>query len=143
MTSSIFPDVNLWLALSHDIHIHHITAIRWLAAQDEARTFVFCRQTQLALFRLLTTEAVLGSEVRSQRQCWEIYDRWIEGGKAVLAAEPAGMDAALKLRTFAESPSPKAWADAYLAAFAETAHLTLVTFDRALAAKAKGSILLG
>jgi predicted nucleic acid-binding protein len=33
--------------------------------------------------------------------------------------------------------------NAYLAAFAECAGLTLVTFDRALAARTKGSILLG
>jgi len=32
--------------------------------------------------------------------------------------------------------------DAYLAAFAEAAKVTLVTFDRALASKVKGSILL-
>jgi hypothetical protein len=30
-----------------------------------------------------------------------------------------------------------------LAAFAEVSHLTLVTFDRALAGKAKGAVLLG
>jgi predicted nucleic acid-binding protein len=33
--------------------------------------------------------------------------------------------------------------DAYLTAFAERAELTLVTFDRALAAKAQGAVLLG
>jgi predicted nucleic acid-binding protein len=32
--------------------------------------------------------------------------------------------------------------DAYLAAFAETAGVQLVTFDRALAAKVKGAVLL-
>jgi predicted nucleic acid-binding protein len=35
------------------------------------------------------------------------------------------------------------WADAYLAAFAEAGNLTLVTMDRALAAKVKGAVLLG
>jgi predicted nucleic acid-binding protein len=33
--------------------------------------------------------------------------------------------------------------DAYLAAFAEAANLTLVTFDRALAGKVEGAVLLG
>jgi predicted nucleic acid-binding protein len=32
--------------------------------------------------------------------------------------------------------------DAYLAAFAEAENLILVTFDRALAGKAKGTVLL-
>jgi predicted nucleic acid-binding protein len=38
--------------------------------------------------------------------------------------------------------SPKIWADAYLAAFAVAGNLTLVTMDRALAAKVKGAVLL-
>jgi hypothetical protein len=117
--------------------------MRWFAAQDESVRFVFCRQTQMGFFRLMTTEAVLGREVITQRQCWEIYDQWIADGKAILAGEPAGLEEALRPRTFADSPSPKAWADAYLAAFAEAANLTLVTFDRALAGKVKGAMLLG
>jgi hypothetical protein len=142
MTSSIFPDVNVWLAINHQIHVHHTAAMRWFAAQDESATFVFCRQTQMGFFRLMTTDAVLGSDVITQRQCWAIYDRWIEDGNAILVAEPAGLEAVLRPRTSVDSPSPKAWADAYLAAFAEAANLTLVTFDRALAGKAKGAVLL-
>jgi toxin-antitoxin system PIN domain toxin len=142
MTSSIFPDVNVWLALNHQIHVHHTATMRWFAAQDETVGFVFCRQTQMGFFRLMTTEAVLGREVITQRQCWAIYDRWIVGGKAILAGEPPGIEDALRLRTSADSPSPKAWADAYLAAFAEAANLTLVTFDQALAGKVKGAVLL-
>ena len=117
--------------------------MRWFASQDEATILVFCRQTQMGFFRLITTEAVLGLEVMTQRRCWVLYDRWIEGGKAVLAAEPAGLDSAMRQRMAADSPSPKVWTDAYLAAFAETASLTLVTFDRALAGKVKGAVLLG
>lgn len=142
MTSSIFPDVNVWLALAYPGHVHHHAASGWFAGLDEDITFVFCRHTQLGFFRLMTTEAVLGRDVRTQRQCWEIYDRWIDPGKAILAAEPWSLEASLRLRTNGESASPKTWANAYLAAFAESAHLTLVTFDRALASKAKGAILL-
>ncbi len=142
MTSSIFPDVNVWLALNHDIHDHHAAAMRWFDSQDESAGFVFCRQTQMGLFRLMTAEAILGRDVLTQRQCWAIYDRWIEPGKAILAAEPAGLEAGLRLRASADSPSPKAWTDAYLAAFAEAAGLTLVTFDRVLAGKVKGAVLL-
>jgi uncharacterized protein len=142
MTTSIFPDVNVWLALHHEIHIHHPAATRWFSSQDEATGFAFCRQTQMGFFRLMTTAAVLGEEVLTQRQCWAIYDRWIDAGKAVLIPEPAAIEPAMRLRATSDSPSPKVWADAYLAAFAETADLTLVTFDRALAGKAEGSVLL-
>ena len=142
MTSSIFPDVNWWLALSYPGHAHHDAAAGWFAAQDEAATFVFCRQTQLGFFRIMTT-AAMGKDVRTQRECWALYDRWIHAGKAVLAAEPSGLDAGLRLRSSSEFPAPKTWMDAYLAAFAEAGNLTLVTFDRALAGRVKGALLLG
>jgi toxin-antitoxin system PIN domain toxin len=143
MTSSIFPDVNVWLAINHKIHVHHTVAMRWFAALDDSTTFAFCRQTQMSFFRLMTTKAVLGQEVLTQRQCWAIYDHWINGGKAILAEEPVSLNTALRQRTSLDSPSPKTWMDAYLAAFAEAANLTLVTFDRALAGKVKGAVLLG
>jgi hypothetical protein len=38
--------------------------------------------------------------------------------------------------------APKAWADAYLTAFAEASQVTLVTFDRAFRGKAKPVVLL-
>jgi toxin-antitoxin system PIN domain toxin len=142
MTSLIFPDVNVWLALSYPAHVHQAAVSSWFRSLDESTRFVFCRQTQLAFFRLMTTEAVLGRDVISQTECWEIYDRWIGAGKAILAREPANLDAALRRRTTLHSPSPKVWADAYLAAFAETAGLTLVTFDMALQGRVNGSILL-
>jgi hypothetical protein len=53
------------------------------------------------------------------------------------------MEDELRRRTSQAIVAPKLWADAYLAAFAEAAGLTLVTFDRALAGKVKGAVLLG
>ena len=142
MTSSIFPDVNVWLALSYPAHMHQPIAAAWFASLDQTAALVFCRHTQLSLFRLMTTAAVLGPDVMTQKQCWAFYDRLIASGKATLAREPVGLDAALRLRSTSGFVSPKAWADAYLAAFAEAAHWTLVTFDRALAGKVHGAMLL-
>ncbi len=142
MTSSVFPDINVWLALSYPNHSHHEAAKEWLQSLDGDAVFVFCRHTQLGLFRILTTAAALGPDVLTQRQCWEVYDRWVEVGKAILAPDPAGLDGGLRQRTVADSPSPKTWADAYLAAFAETGNHTLVTFDKALAGRCKGAVLL-
>jgi hypothetical protein len=82
------------------------------------------------------------ADVLNQPQCWQIFDRWIESDQAVFAQEPPGIESALRASTQIGSPSPKAWADAYLAAFAEAAGLTLVTFDQTLAGKVNGSILL-
>lgn len=143
MNSRLFPDVNVWVALHHQIHAHHEAALRWFEALGPDSTLIFCRQTQMGLFRLLTTEAVMGDEALTQRACWALYRQWIAGGKARLESEPAGTGQVFERRTAAESSSPKTWTDAYLAAFAEAGKLTLVTFDQALAGKAKGAVLLG
>jgi len=57
--------------------------------------------------------------------------------------EPRGIDPLFRQHTSRNEVSTKQWADGYLAAFAETAGIQLVTFDRALAAKVKGAVLLG
>jgi hypothetical protein len=60
-----------------------------------------------------------------------------------MIGEPAGIDTAFRQQTGSQRAATKQWADGYLAAFAETAGIQLVTFDRALAAKVKGAVLLG
>ncbi len=142
MNSLHFADVNVWVALHHELHVHHDAAMTWFESLDGLSMLVFCRQTQMGFFRLMTSEAVMGDEVLSQRQCWALYKQWIEGGKALFHPEPAGMDEVFQAGTMSDSASPKLWMDAYLAAFAEAGHLRLVTFDRALAAKSPNSILL-
>jgi uncharacterized protein len=142
MTSWLLPDVNVWLALHYQRHERYGTAQTWFDRLDERQMLVFCRQTQLSFFRLLTTPAVMGTDTRTQRQCWTMYEDWLAGGRAVEQPEPPGIEAAFRARTSGTDPAPKTWTDSYLAAFAETAHLTLVTFDKALAGKAKGAVLL-
>ncbi len=143
MKSLIFPDVNVWLALNFSRHAHNTTAVRWYKALGDSATFVFCRHTQLGLFRLLSTEVVMQQDVLSQQECWRVFDEWYKSGEAILAGEPAALEADLRPRTTEKIATPKVWADAYLAAFAESANLTLVTFDKALAGKSKGAVLLG
>ena len=139
----LLPDVNVWVALHHENHLHHRSALEWFNELDEHRKLAFCRQTQLGLFRLLTTSSVMGDEVSTQQQCWTVYEKWIEGGRAVMQPEPPAIDIAFRARSRVAQSAPKLWTDAYLSAFAETAGLTLVTFDKALAARVKGALLLG
>ena len=137
-----FPDTNVWVALNHEQHAHYAVAIRWYQSVPSDSRIVFCRQTQLGLLRLLSTPAVMGNEARILRDCWAIFDRWVGTGQLLWADDPREVDTVLRHLTSANSISPKLWADAYLAALAEAAGLTLVTFDKALAAKAKGAVLL-
>lgn len=143
MTSSVFLDINVWLALSSRDHSHFESAWAWYKTLPSRTALIFCRITQLGFLRLLTTQAAMGRGTLTQAQAWETYDRLLGSAGAMFVHEPAGMEPRLRFYTNAEQASPKEWADAYLAAFAQTAGLTLVTFDRALAGKVKGAVLLG
>jgi predicted nucleic acid-binding protein len=56
--------------------------------------------------------------------------------------EPSGLEPRFRTLTRRRHPAAKHWADSYLAAFAASAELTLVTFDRAMRGKVKPLILL-
>jgi predicted nucleic acid-binding protein len=64
--SYLFPDVNVWVALTHAGHVHHFVTRDWFADLNADARFGFCRFTQLGLLRLLTAEAVMGDEVLSR-----------------------------------------------------------------------------
>ena len=142
MNSLNFLDTNVWLALVWGRHAHSERARDWFhQARDER--FFFCRFTQLALLRLLTTEAILGKDVLSMSTAWDIYDQCCADERIAFLPEPDALDP--RLRTFSKSrhASPKAWADAYLGAFTATAGLRLVTFDKAFRSKPFECLVLG
>ena len=145
LKSFLFPDVNVWVALTLHSHFHHDIARKWfesLDAKDDAR-LCFCRITQLSFLRLITTEAVMGrDEVLSQRQAWEVYDRWFEDSRVLFLDEPGNLEKELRGLSRQTHPAAKDWADSYLLAFAESADLSLVTFDRALKQKSQSVLLL-
>ena len=135
--------MNVWLALSSPDHEHFPVAWKWYTALADDQVLFFCRITQLGLLRLLTTRSVMGASTLTQSEAWAAYDRWRQDADAQLLDEPSGLEAFFRSRTQADNVSPKEWSDAYLAAFADAAGLELVTFDKALAGKAKGAVLLG
>jgi len=109
----------------------------WFRSLGEDALF-FCRFTQLGLLRLLTSHQVMGAEVLTQRTAWRIYRRWYEDERVEFHGEPEAPEFERVFESYSSRahPSPKVWADAYLAAFAQAADLTLVTFDRAFQAYA-------
>jgi uncharacterized protein len=134
MKSARFPDVNVWLALTYDRHVHHPRAARWL--EETSEPILFCRFTQLGLQRLLTSEPVMGADVLTQRKAWQAYHRWFEDDRVGFHEEPdsSRLEAAFEQLSTRSRTSTRLWADAYLGAFARTAGLSLVTFDQALRA---------
>jgi uncharacterized protein len=138
----LFPDVNVWLALAHEIHPHHHAAEIWEQSLPANAALCFCRFTQLGLLRLLTNPSAMREDVLTQAQAWSVYDTFVQISAAKLIEEPRGVDPLFRQLTHRDEPSTKQWADGYLAAFAEAANVTMVTFDRALAGQVKGAILL-
>ncbi len=84
----------------------------------------------------------MADEVLHQPAAWAVYDRWLQDDRVRFVEEPPGLDRRLRALTRRRQATPKVWADAYLAAFAETAQMTLVTFDHAFRGKVKPLILL-
>ena len=142
-TTSLFPDINVWVALTYEGHTHHSNAGEWFATLSTDATLAFCRFTQLGLLRLLTASAVMRDEVMTQPQAWAAYDRWQHDPRVEFVDEPAELETRFRALTRLRQPATKDWADSYLAAFATVGQLTLVTFDRGLRSKAKSAILLG
>ena len=142
MRSSAFPDVNVWLALAYDKHKHYASASKWFEAA-QASSIYFCRLTQLSFLRLLCTPVIMSDAVHTQAEAWKTYDRWFKDTRISFIEEPAGIEKAFRTQTQQTyQPTPGAWADAYLAAFASMAGLTLVTFDRKLAQRTGANCLL-
>jgi predicted nucleic acid-binding protein len=84
----------------------------------------------------------MGPDVRSLKGAWEVWDRIALDERIGFAREPDDLDGTFRKHSRSVTISPKVWADAYLLAFAETANLTLVTFDRALARRSSRSIFI-
>ena len=128
---SYFPDVNVWVALAYEGHQHHAPASAWLARLNGEAVY-FCRFTQLGLLRLLTHPSVMGEDVRRQREAWRIYDAFLRDERISFhpEADPEQVESVFRGLTSGRQSSSKQRPDAYLAAFARVAGLTLVTFDR-------------
>ena len=128
-----FPDINVWLALSYERHVHHFISRHWFEQLDAAARVCFCRFTQIGLLRLLATDAIMRTdEVLNQAAAWRVYDRWLADERILFVEEPSTIELRFRALSQHKRPSPKDWAESYLLAFAQTAGLTLVTFDRAL-----------
>jgi toxin-antitoxin system PIN domain toxin len=142
MISSVFPDLNVWMALTLKAHDHHPVAWKWYRSLRPDEELAFCRFTQLGFLRLLTTQEIAKHETLNQLQAWAAYDHWLKKGGAIFQEEPLGLE--VEFRSFATrtTPSPKEWADSYLAAFAAAGSMELITFDHALSLRAKRSVLL-
>jgi len=140
MTSLTFPDINVWLALVTSEHVHHASATRWW--EQETGRIGFSRLTQMGLLRLMTTAAAMDDKPLTMAEAWRVHDRLFDDDRVSFISEPVGIETRFRECASGETASPKLWADAWLQAFAECAGGVMVTFDRALGARARKAVLL-
>jgi hypothetical protein len=134
------PDVNVWIALTSNRHVHHAIATEWLHGIEQ--DFVaFCRVSELGFLRLLTNSHVMGSDVLSPIQAWRIYDVWRADGRVIFLSERTNFSERWRQLGNQISGGANAWTDAYLAAFAGESSATVITLDRAFRSLGKAAII--
>ena len=126
------PDVNVWIALAWEGHVHHEIAKTWFAGLEPGEA-AFCRITQMGFLRLTTNARVMGGDVVSQRNAWPLYEDLARDTRVTFVSEPPDIEPALKDYTQGRFTGTNVWTDAYLAALASVRGMRLVSFDRGLA----------
>jgi len=125
------PDINVWLALTFDSHVHHPAAKSWFDGLPDGAVCDFCRLTQQGFLRLATNPSVFGKHAVMMPDAWQKYDLLLSDPRVAYAEEPIDLEAHWRTFTKNQTFSPKVWNDAYLAAFAKAGKLNLVSFDKA------------
>ena len=126
------PDVNVWLALVNEQHVHHNAAVDYWNRVAAGRVFL-CRITMLGLLRLSTNRSVMGGTPFTVGQAWDALQRIVDLPEIGFQGESDGLDATLRRFSQLDGFRSADWTDAYLAALASQAHLRMVSFDRGFA----------
>lgn len=136
---SFFPDLNVWLALSDQAHIHNTETWEWLKILPSDARLMFSRYTQVGLLRLLTNRTVMAGATLTIGEAWQMYEKWLADGRVEFYPEPRGLDLAFRNATepLKGQPASKLIGDCYLLAFARESGAALVTFDQSLLAYAR------
>lgn len=131
MPGSLF-DTNVWIAAIFPTHPLHQQAEQILHEATPAHPAVFCRSTQQSFLHLATTPVLLrayGAEGMTNRDALVALDALLALPQVCEREDPPGVDAIWRRLASRDTASPKAWMDAYLAAFAIAGGLRLVTLD--------------
>ena len=123
-------DSNVFLALAVGQHAHHSLTAAWFGSLTGADSALFCRATRISFLRLLTQKIAPDYVPLSNRHAWATLDHLMKDDATGFENEPAGLDPVWRQLSETLSASPKVWMDAYLAAFAITGGMRLVTLDK-------------
>jgi toxin-antitoxin system PIN domain toxin len=125
----LLPDINIWVAYAVEAHPHHeLVKTRWRTL-EEADLF-FCRVTQMGLLRILTQPKAMGISVLSAKGAWELWERLAREQQVEFVEEQEETGKCFREYSDGESFSFKRWTDAYLAAFARSGGMGVLTLDK-------------
>jgi len=127
-------DVNVWLALADENHVHHVRARRYWETESAAQ-IAFTRITMLGFVRLLTNRVVMNDRPFTVSAAWDAYRAFRALPEIVWVAEidedARAADDLLDtwLNTVTVNSMHSHWADAHLASIAAFTGCRLVSFD--------------
>ncbi len=131
MPGSLF-DTSVWLAAAFPTHSFHAEARQSLQRAKPAEPVVFCRSAQQSFLRLASTPTLLkayGATGLTNRDALIAVDAPTRLPQVCERDEPPGTSALWQRIAARDTASPKVWMDAYLAAFAISGGLRLVSLD--------------
>ena len=66
----LLSDVNVLLALAAECHARHVEVQRWWDGRPDDEPLHICRPVQMALLRLVNSEAALGADAVTLPSAW-------------------------------------------------------------------------
>src|SRR5687767_1420006 len=83
----LLPDVNVWLALTFDSHVHHPAAKAWFDGLS-SDICCFCRLTQQGFLRLVTNPKAFGARAVTLDEAWRQFDLYLSDPRVEFADGP-------------------------------------------------------
>lgn len=126
-------DTNVWLAAAIEGHGSHAKAVEILGTATPAHPACFCRALEQSTLRLLSTPSIQShyeTGLISNQTAIGLLDAWRSRPGIICLDEPVGTRELWLRLADRGTASPKLWMDAYLAAFAISGGLALVTLDK-------------
>jgi uncharacterized protein len=126
-------DSNVWLAAAFAEHPAHALARGVLRTASAEQPALWCRATQQSFLRLASTPVITrayGVPKISNGDAWAALQTFLALPQVDVIVEPPELTRTWCELGAIEQVAPKRWMDAYLAAFAIAAGLTLISLDR-------------
>ena len=126
-------DSNVWLAAAFAEHPAHAVSRQVLGSASADQPALWCRATQQSFLRLASTPVITqayGVPKTSNGDAWAALQTFLALPQVDVIDEPPELGRTWCQLGAIEQAAPKRWMDAYLAAFAITADLALISLDQ-------------